>query len=80
MSQVSYGVLGKLFLFKIGPEIKKNMILVIIYDLLTLEKLSYIMNLVTPPKGPILDRFFFIFFLLALRHLAIFNRKLFNFC
>jgi hypothetical protein len=24
MSQVSYGVLGKLFLFKIGPEIKKK--------------------------------------------------------
>jgi hypothetical protein len=63
MSQDSYGVVGKLFLFKIGPEIKKkNLILVIIYGLLTLEKLSYIMNLVTPPKGPILDRFFFFFF------------------
>ncbi len=24
MSQVSYGVIGKLFLFKIGPEIKKK--------------------------------------------------------
>ncbi len=67
--QVSYGVLGNFF-SQIGHEVKKPRGASGITPFLLLEKLSYIMKLMSPPKNPCLDRFPS-FFLLGPCHLIL---------